>query len=66
MVRDMNIIKVIFKPKRLAPVKCKDVEYLVNEPEMGLALSIAKEVFKCENELYKYYDSGIAMKPRVI
>ena len=61
----MNIIKVVFKPKKNAPVNCKEVEYLVNEQHAGLALATAKEVFMIENELYKHYD-GIAMEVRVL
>ena len=62
----MNIIKVIFKPKRMAPVNCKEVSYLVNEQHAGLALEKAKEVFIVENKNHKYYCDAIAAKQRVL
>ncbi len=62
----MDIIKVTFKPKYNAPVCCKEVSYLVNELHIGLALSIAKEVFKAENVNYNYYRDAIAAKQRVL
>ena len=62
----MNIVKVTFKPKPKAPANCKDISYLVNEQNIGIALITAKEVFVSENKHHNYYRDAIAANQRVL
>lgn len=61
----MNITKVIFTPKRKAPVNCKNAEYFVNSENWNEAIEKAKIQFKLDNKLYHYYRDSIATTVRV-
>ena len=61
----MQLTKVIFTPKKRAPVNCKPEEYIVNEQNWDLAIVKAQKVFKLENKLYRYYNI-LAANVRVI
>jgi len=62
----MLITKVTFKPKKIAPVDCKEVSYLVSKNEQGKAIERARMVLKLENRHHKYYTEGTTENQRVI
>ena len=61
-----NITKVIFIPKRRAPVNCKNVEYFVNTSNYSEAIEKATIQFKQDNKLWTYYRDTIATTVNVL
>lgn len=61
-----NITKVIFTPKRKAPVNCKNVEYFVDTGNYSEAIEIASDKFKLDNKLWPYYLDTIATTVKVL
>jgi len=61
-----TITKVVFTPKRKAPVNCKEVEYLVEDNNYSEAIHKASEQLKKDNKLYNYYGAAIATHAEVL
>ena len=64
----MNIIKVVFTPKKRAPINCKRVEYLVADSELGKAAKKAIKAFRQEvdERLQGYYQKPDEFTQRVL
>ena len=62
----MNIIKVVFIPKRNAPVGYKNKEYFVSANNWDEAINTASIKFKAGNALYKYYRDAIATTVEIL
>lgn len=62
----MNITKVIFTPKRRAPVNCSNAEYFVNTIDWDEAINKAAAQFKRDNKLWSYYGDAIAITVKVL
>ena len=72
-VKMQTITKVVFTPKRNAPVNCKEVEYFTEtNPDALSQMDFAKEFkkagdkFKLEYKNYKYYKEPAATRIKLI
>jgi hypothetical protein len=62
----MNITKVVFTPKRKAPLNCQKAEYFVSSINWDEAIKKASEQLKKDNKLWYYYRDAIATTIKVL
>ena len=65
-VKMQTITKVVFTPKRNAPVNCKEIEYFVADNNYSEAIYLATQQMKEDNKLFNCYGAAIATHVRVL